>query len=228
MQRQHKYNTRKTYAVEDLREKLNRMRLEKGTNEEEQPKVPPPDPTYNYLRDPLRGDEFSNATKKQFPTKRRPMQSDNKPKRIENHNVPKIQERTHQENVKIEPNREKEAPKQPHKQEAKEKPTNKLPYNAKPHQNRRNTHFNSKEPSVNIKVEVSSESGERKCTLDESTTIQIPKVDHKPQYKKPKKFYNKQKMNTNNPREKNVENVEVIEKVKADESVPRDDKNEKE
>lgn len=34
MQRQHKYNTRKTYAVEDLREKLNRMRLEKGTNEE--------------------------------------------------------------------------------------------------------------------------------------------------------------------------------------------------
>lgn len=35
-------------------------------------------------------------------------------------------------------------------------------------------------------------------------------------------------MNTNNPREKNVENVEVIEKVKADESVPRDDKNEKE
>ncbi|KAF5302304.1 hypothetical protein FQA39_LY10343 [Lamprigera yunnana] len=127
-QRQKKYE-----PVEDLREKLNRMRLERSTPSTE-PKPPPPDPGYNFLRDPLRGDIVDKKKR----------DDKNEHKRLDVRGF-------------------------------------------------------LKQP-VNINVEYSSESGERKCTLDKTKIIQIPNV-RKQHMKRPP-------LNTQQDTDKNKENVD--------------------
>ncbi|KAF5285615.1 hypothetical protein FQR65_LT13096 [Abscondita terminalis] len=81
-------------------------------------KLPPPDPAYNFLKDPLRGDTIRESNHKRRNKQDNRHINEQKPKGV------------------------RELLKQP----------------------------------VNINVEVSSNSGERKCTLDESKTVEIPAV----------------------------------------------------
>lgn len=133
-QRHHNYNRREP-IVEDLRDKLNRMRLEKSSNadkDEKDVKLPPPDPAYNFLKDPLRGDIVYKKHNKQ------------ETKRIDESKSKGVREYL----------------KQP----------------------------------ININVEISSESGERKCTLDESKIVEISVLNReypkRPQFRRtPGEFY---------------------------------------
>lgn len=137
-------------------------------------KLPPPDPDYNYLKDPARevstpkGEELKKQYEKKrqqtTPRGRRPDQQNNNPS-------PKSQQEPSQENSKGEGTPKKEL-------RFADTLTN-IEQNTK-QRGKKNIKEVLENP-INIKVKVSLETGQRSCILDEKTII--PDIKHVPDQK---------------------------------------------
>ncbi|XP_031339287.1 uncharacterized protein LOC116167857 isoform X2 [Photinus pyralis] len=129
--RQRRPHKKQDPQIEDLREKLNRMRVERSNSDQEEiKKAPPRDPPYNFLKDPLRDDP--------------------KPKRPQAKNPPKPKPNLQPKDVNTSP-----------------RPTQERHYRSV-----REVQEFLKKP-INVNVEVSTESGQRKCVLDETKVVEI-------------------------------------------------------
>lgn len=149
------------FGVPDLRQLLDKKHQEQSPEEQNtnrKAKLPPPDPEYNYLKDPARevstpkGEELKKKRQPTTPRGRRPDQQS--PKSLQEpsqEGTPKKELRFADTVTKIEQNA-----KQRGKQIVLENP-------------------------VNIKVKVSLETGRRSCVLDENTII--PDIKHVPDQK---------------------------------------------
>lgn len=153
-QRQRRHFKKQEPMVEDLREKLNRMRLggPNSTKEETDKgdKAPPRDPSYNFLKDPLRDEPIRREKKHKNPNKQKPAR-----RQAEN---------------------EKETINPP------PRPTNERHYKGV-----REIQELLRKP-INVNVEVSTTSGERKCVLDETKVVDISysnkQYPHRPQFRR--------------------------------------------
>lgn len=150
-QRQRRHFKKQEPMVEDLREKLNRMRLGRSNSTtEETDKAPPQDPSYNFLKDPLRDEPIRRETKRKNPNKPKPARP-----QIEN---------------------EKETINSPPR-----------PTNGRHYKGVREIQELLKKP-INVNVEVSTTSGERKCVLDETKVVDIcynnKQYPHRPQFRR--------------------------------------------
>ncbi|KAF2899621.1 hypothetical protein ILUMI_06548 [Ignelater luminosus] len=172
-------------AVEDLREKLNRMKLEKekahGAEGVKNP--PPPDPVYNFLKDPLRGDNCAHSSNENKVGNKDQNKSETK---VESKEIDNDQKNSAEANENTLPKHRRsvrfvENFKTPSLRSGPPRPNWETPYRGpRPHNFMEKNNQISKQQSVNnIKVEVLSESGERKCTFDYSKTIEIPVIPKK-------------------------------------------------
>ncbi|XP_066245448.1 uncharacterized protein [Euwallacea similis] len=182
------------FGVPDLREFLDKKHKEQGSSPEDKPvdprKQPPPDPSYNYLKDPSR--ELPGSSPKPDETLQRPS----------NQRRPRNQQHNNNNNNESYPdskdNYSERGPKETVKKELRFSDAPQVLEGVPQMSRRGRGSFRGRNPRgrgrhimpkdreevienpVNIKVQLKVDSGQRSCTLDEGT--KIAEIKHVPDW----------------------------------------------